>query len=61
MIMASNPGDYSYDISMEDLRRYAALPPAEILRWLEEYNQFVRQALPHDSQIIAQLFRQGKI
>ena len=54
-------GDYTYDISMEDLRRYASLPPAEILRWLEEYQQFLRLALPPESQRIAELFRQGKI
>ena len=59
--MASELGRYTYDISLEDLRRYAALPPEEILRWLEEYNQFVRQVLPPDSQRAAQLFRQGKL
>jgi hypothetical protein len=59
--MASEPGDYTYDISVEDLTRYAALSPEEILRWLEEYNQFIRLALPPDSQRAAQLFRQGKL
>jgi hypothetical protein len=60
--MVNNPGsDYTYDISIEDLRRYATLSPAEILRWLQEYNQFILQALPPDSQNAAQLFRQGKI
>ena len=28
----------SYDIPLEDLKRYRKLPPEEILRWLEEIN-----------------------
>jgi hypothetical protein len=59
--MAIEPGDYTYDISLEDLGRYIALPPEEVLRWLEEYNLFIRLALPPDSQRAAQLFRQGKL
>ena len=57
----SKPGDYTYDIPLEDLRRYAALAPEEILRWLEEYQQFIQQALPADSRRIASLYLQGKI
>lgn len=57
----SKPGDYTYDIPLEDLRRYAALPPEEILRWLEEYQQFIQRALPPESRRVADLFRQGKI
>jgi hypothetical protein len=36
------PTDYTYDIPLEDLQRYRRLSPEEILRWLEEYNQFIR-------------------
>ena len=32
--------DYSYNISLMDLRRYVRLSPKEILRWLEEHQQF---------------------
>ena len=38
------PKDYFYDIPMEDLRRYSRLRPAEILRWLEEHQKFLRMA-----------------
>ncbi len=37
--------DYSYDIPLEDIRRYSRLNPKEILRWLEEHRQFVKLAV----------------
>ena len=42
------PVDYTYDISVEDLKRYRQLPPREILRWLGDVNDFMRklQATP---------------
>ena len=33
--------DYSYDIPLDDLRRYRTLPPAVILQWLEDAQEFV--------------------
>lgn len=33
----------SYDIPIEDLKRYRKLSPEEILRWLEEINSLMRQ------------------
>ena len=32
--------DYTYDIPLEDLKRYRRLPPREILRWLQDINEF---------------------
>jgi hypothetical protein len=34
------PPDYTYDIPEEDLRRYRKLSPQEILRWLQDINEF---------------------
>lgn len=40
------PEDYTYDIPEEDLRRYRKLPPQEILRWLQDINEF-QQRMGH--------------
>lgn len=37
----TDPYDYTYDISMEDLRRYRTLAPAVILQWLQDAQEFV--------------------
>jgi hypothetical protein len=41
MNQTDDPGDYSYDIPLEDLRRYRTLSPAVILQWLEDAQEFV--------------------
>jgi hypothetical protein len=37
----ADPSDYTYDISVDDLRRYRTLPPAVILQWLQDAQDFV--------------------
>jgi len=37
--------DYTYDISAEDLRRYRTLPPAVILQWLQDAQEFVMKVV----------------
>ena len=39
----ADPKDYTYDIPVEDLRRYKALAPAIILQWLEDAQTFMAE------------------
>ena len=41
----TDPNDYTYDISIEDLRRYRTLPPAVILQWLQDAQEFVAKVV----------------
>ncbi len=50
-----DPKDYSYDIPEEDLRRYRKLTPQEILRWLQDINEF--QYRVRDASIVADKIR----
>jgi hypothetical protein len=40
-----DPNDITYDISIEDLRRYRTLSPAVILQWLEDAQEFVAKVV----------------
>jgi hypothetical protein len=41
----TDPNDYTYDISIEDLRRYKAMSPAVILQWLQDAQEFVMKVV----------------
>ena len=41
----ADSSDYTYDISVEDLRRYKTLPPQVILEWLQDAQEFVEKVV----------------
>jgi hypothetical protein len=45
----------------EELRRWAAVPAAKKLEWLEEVNEFLHSAMSPEAKLAARRFRRGEI
>ncbi len=52
---------YSYKVSDEALKKWAAVPPKQKLEWLEEFNEFIFKFAPEKSKEAMAKFRKGEM
>ncbi len=57
----SNIGRAHITYSPEQLRELSNLSPSEILTWLEEYLEFLEEAMSPEAKGIFEKFRAGKL